>query len=258
MIAAVMGGAQVLGGVAGFMSGRKERKWGRRNAAEAQRQANQRLQYMDDAIGGMASERELAMGMRDDDIARYNSLGYDAIEQDMADQVRRGIDVEGRAQTAADEFTNQYDVSLDAQRRAMTAQGVRPGSSAMARLGEDAAYDRARGAATQGNQARRQADDQNFARRLAFSNRGQQARNNILNQGANIAGQFRGEYGMQGAIRSEYLGERNNQQARAEQGRAAMAAGAQAIGMGGLGAAQSGALGAGAQQSAMDFIRVQG
>lgn len=255
MLGAILGGAQIVGGVAGFIGGRKEAKWGRRKARRAEREANERLENMDSIIESLQGERGISERLRNEDIARYDNLGFDEIEQNLANQVREGIDIEGRAETAGNEFANQYDVSLDAQRRAMLAQGVRPGSSAAARLSEDAAFDRARGTASEANTARRHADDQNFARQMAFSQQGRQLRADINNQGANIVGQYRGEYGMQGEIRGQYLNERNHQQNRAQAGREAMYnAGAQ-IGMGALGGAAGGLFGGGAQAGAQSFIR---
>ena len=353
MIGAVMGGLRVAGGLAGFMSGRKQQKWGRRKAARAQAKADERLQQMDGLLDEMGRSRDAMMntrgqmlqqsdamdafsegmqgvvdqqgrvrqdmagtrgaigdlrgelsGMRGADQDRLARLGFDEVEQQLADQVRAGVDGDQRAAMAAGEFTNQFDTSLDASRRAMARQGVRPGSAAAARLEEDAAFNRARGAAGAASAARREADDLAFARRVAFAGRGDALRSSIrgqMGQEAGLVGQEfgmqgtefgqlqqefanrgtryahmgdrynrmgndvsvlrqvnderRGEFGAQGQIRGEYLGERNSQQARAQAGTDAMIQGAASIGKGMLGGAASGAFGGGAQTQAMNFIR---
>ena len=258
MIGAILGGLSAAGGIAGFMSGRKEKRWGRRNAAAAQLQADERLGSMDALMGDMRGERDLSMQMRDENRQRYAAMGFDEIEQDLANQVREGVDVEGQASRAADYATNQYDVSLDAQRRAMMAQGVRPGSAAMSRLGEDAAFDRSRMAAGSANVARTQADDQNFARRVAFADRGHNMRNQIQAQSGDIRNQYQGEFGMQGMIRGEYMNERNQQQARAQAGSEAMMTGATSLGSGMLGMAGGGAFGGSAQTAVNQYVRPTG
>ncbi len=255
MLGLILGGAQVAGGIAGFLSGRKEKKHGRRRARRAQRRADERLENQDGIISQLQDERGFLENFRGEEIARHDRLGFDQIEQDLADQVRDGVDVEGRADTAGAEFTNEFDVSLDAAERALLSRGVDPGSSAHARLREDAAFDRARGAATASNESRRHSDDLNFARRVAYADRGAQSRTNILNQSGNIAAGLRAEFGAEGEIRGQFLSERNHQQQRAENGRQAMAAGATAIGSAGVGLATQGAFGDGAQQYAMDYIR---
>ena len=255
MIGMIMAGASVLGGVSSLISGRKERKWGRRNAAAAQTLADERLAMQDQAIEGLTNERANMERMRQEDVARYNDLGYDQVAQNLATQVQDGMDVDGIAETAGNEFSNQYDTAMDAERRRMIAQGVRPGSAAMSRLGENSAFNRARGTAQATNTARRAADDQAFARNIAYTQQGAQSRNSILNQGANMAASYRSEYGMQGEIRAQHLGVRNEQMGRARAGTAAMAAGAAQVSSGALGMAGAGAFGSRARQQANEYVQ---
>lgn len=210
-IMAAYAAVAVAGGVAKYMDGKKKKKWANKREAQAAQAAEERLQKMD-------SLSEEAAGFRKQDMQRFDQL-YAPSEQRVAAQLTEGINVEQQAQAAGDSFTNQYDASLDAANRQMLRQGVRPGSSASAQMQGDAAFNRARGAASEMNVARRAADDQNFTRNLAFSQQGQAIRQGMTN---NI---YR-EYGMQGEIRGQYKGEQAQQQFKADQASQQMSQGA--------------------------------
>ena len=191
-IMAAMGAAQVVGGLFGAKSARKQKRYAQREQAKAQAAAAGRLQSMDESIRGVAK-------MRTADEDRVRNL-YAPVEEDVAATVMEGVDVEGKATEAAETFGTQFDVNMDAARRQQQRQGVKAGSSAGAALEEDAAFARAKGAAGEANIARRAADDTDFARKLAFSQQGQSIRQGITNS-------YQGEFGMQGQIRGQYMGQ---------------------------------------------------
>jgi hypothetical protein len=140
------------------------------------------------------------------------------IENELAQTVREGVDIEGKATQAGEEFTTQFDASMDAARRQQARTGVKAGSSAAASLEEDAAFSRAKGAAGQANKARRAADDTDFARKLAFSQQGQSIRQGITNSRM-------GEFGRQGQIRGQFLGDKAGADQQVNQARQGQVAG---------------------------------
>lgn len=187
---AAMGAAQVVGGLFTAGAARKEKRYAQREQKRAQLKADQRLFKMDQNITDLGE-------MRDADQQRLTDI-YNPIEQQLGATVAAGVDIEGKATQASEEFGTQFDVSMDAARRQQQRQGVKAGSSGAAALEEDAAFARAKGAAGESNTARRAADDTDFARKLAFSQQGQSIRQGITNS-------YQGEFGMQGQIRGQYL-----------------------------------------------------
>jgi len=200
-IMAALAGAQVVGGLLGANSARKEKKYARRRTAAAEAQAAERLASMDSITQDLAEIRQKDQKRVDETFA--------PLEADLAKTITEGVDSESKAREAADTFGNQFDASMDAARRAQARQGVRPGSEAGARLEEDAAFNRARGASQEANKARRAADDTDFARKLAFSQQGQSVRQGITNS-------FQGEFGQQGQIRGQFLGNAGRAQGQAD------------------------------------------
>ena len=160
-IMAALGAAQAIGGVAGFMSARKDKKYAKRAAAAAQAKADDRLRQMDSVNDDLRDLRESEQERLD--------RNFVPIENQLAQQVKDGVDVEGKATQAGEEFTTQFDASMDGARRQQARQGVKAGSSAAASLEEDAAFSRAKGAAGQANTARRAADDTDFKVRYEVS-----------------------------------------------------------------------------------------
>ncbi len=210
-IMAALGAAQVVGGLAGYSSARKEKKYAKRAAQAAQAEADDRLRQMDRINTDLR-------GLRTSEEKRLEE-NFVPIENQLAQTVKDGVDIEGKARQAGEEFTTQFDASMDGARRQQARQGVRAGSSAAASLEEDAAFSRAKGAAGQANTARRSADDTDFARKLAFSQQGQSIRQGITNS-------YQGEFGRQGQIRGQYMGDKSSADARVSEARQGMVTGA--------------------------------
>ncbi len=230
-IAAVYAGVAVAGGISSYMSGRKKKKWARRHAETAAAKAAEQQKHMDRITGQIDT-------MANQDLQRYENF-YAPSEQRVSEQLEKGQDVEGRAGLAGDDFTNQFDASTDAGRRAMQRQGVRPGSSAMARFEEDISFNRARGASSAMNEARTRADDTNFARNLAFSQTGQSIRQGITNTRL-------GQFGMHGQIKGQYSQEESQQRARAAEASGQMGSA--------ITGAVTGAMGYGMDPNGMQFM----
>jgi hypothetical protein len=218
-IMAALAGAQVIGGLAGYSSARKQKKYAKRRAAAAQAKADDRLRQMDTINEDLRDLREKEQSRLD--------KNFVPIENELARTVKAGVDSDAKARQAGDEFTNQFDASLDAARRQQSRQGVRPGSAASARLEEDASFNRARGASSEANKARRAADDTDFARKLAFSQQGQSIRQGITNQ-------HLGEFGRQGQIRGQFLGDKAGATQQVNQARQGQIAGATAAATGAM------------------------
>lgn len=178
MIGAILGGAQVGLGLFDAITGNKEAK--RQNRlAEAEAQRLQERQEVNDARVGEQYDRFTRI--QDEEEARFNEL-YRPVEEQLAQDVLAGEDTESRAREAEGDFIGQFDRSLDASRRERQRQGINPNSSSNANFEEEAAFNRARGAATATTSARRAADDENFVRRATFLNSGSGLRDRALRQ----------------------------------------------------------------------------
>ena len=178
MIGAILGAAQVGLGLYDAFQGNKEAKRAGRRAdeefAEIKRR-NDRNEAITDA------ELQRFNRIRDAEEQRFNDR-FDPIEQQLAQEVSEGEDIEGAAQQASGDFVGEFDRATEASRRQFARNGIAPGSSAAASFEEDTAFNRARGSATAATEARRFTDDQNFIRRTTFLNSGQGLRDRAARQ----------------------------------------------------------------------------
>jgi len=178
MIGAILAGAQVGLGLYDAYKGHKQaKKEGRR--ADEQLALMKEQQLKNNEITQAEYDNFTAQRQAAQDSFDQN---YKPIEEDLAQQVLEGEDVESAARRAEGEFTGQYDRSLEASRREQRRQGISPNSSAAASFEEDTAFNRARGSATAATNARRTADDQNFIRKATFLNSGQGLRDRAMQQ----------------------------------------------------------------------------
>lgn len=168
MIGAILGAAQVGLGLYDAYQGRK-------NAKRAGRLAQQEYELMREQFQKnqaiMDEEREFFNQNRAEARQRYNEM-YRPLEKQIAEEIGKGVDVDQAVDQATGQFVGAYDRSLEAQRRSMSRQGL-GGTSQAAAMEEDAAFNRARGEAATANQARTEATDQDFARKIAFLGSGE-------------------------------------------------------------------------------------
>ena len=140
-------------------------------ADQAQAARDKAAEYSEQQLAIAGESREAQQAYLDSENERYDSL-YAPIEQGIAEDLAGGPNTAEQAAIAANDYGNQFDVSIDARNRQQLRQGVnyRPGSSAARLQSDNDAYERAAGIATAQTNARREEDDRHFLQSTAFYN----------------------------------------------------------------------------------------
>jgi len=152
-----------------------------------------------DQLDAAEARREIGDSRLDEQYAAIQRIQaqfdqvYSPIISQQADRLQQGPRHEEYADRARDEFTRNYDASLQESRNNRRRAGLDPTSVTAARYGEDEAFNRALGSAVSANNARTEEDDRHWARSLSFAAGGSGLQQQVASA---LGGQANANYGV--------------------------------------------------------------